>query len=119
MSHAPLDYPDELAKIQTWHVQKLAYLINRLKSTAEGGGSVFDSTLVLQGSEVSTGLHTRNDMPWLLAGNLGGKLRTGRFLEFPHLPHNNLLLSVVNAFGVPATSVGIPDLCTGPLPGLA
>ena len=47
-------------------------------------------------------------------------LRTGRFLRYDGqgLPHNNLLLSILNAMGVPDRSFGKPDWCTGPLTGL-
>jgi hypothetical protein len=59
-------------------------------------------------------------MPFLLAGRAGGKLRTGRFLRFAStVPHNNLLVSIMNAMDVPATTFGNPAYCTGPLAGLA
>ena len=34
------------------------------------------------------------------------------------LPHNNLLVSILNAMGVPDAKFGKPDWCTGPLTGL-
>jgi hypothetical protein len=47
-------------------------------------------------------------------------VRTGRFLRYDGqgLPHNNLLLSILNAMGVPDRSFGKSDWCTGPLTGL-
>jgi hypothetical protein len=58
-------------------------------------------------------------MPFVLAGRAGGKLQTGRFLKFSaKVPHNNLLVSILNLMGVPATTFGNPTNCTGPLTGL-
>jgi hypothetical protein len=52
-------------------------------------------------------------------------MRTGRWLDYGDrasardpMPHNNLLVSILNAFDVPASSFGNPEYCTGPLPGL-
>jgi hypothetical protein len=55
----------------------------------------------------------------VLAGGAASGLRTGRFLSFEgKVPHNNLLLSMLHALDLPATSFGKPAWCTGPLPGL-
>ena len=40
------------------------------------------------------------------------------WLKGQGLPHNNLLVSILNAMGVPDTKFGKPDWCTGPLTGL-
>ncbi|MEP6654172.1 MAG: hypothetical protein ABJA82_12485 [Myxococcales bacterium] len=58
-------------------------------------------------------------MPFRLAGRAAGKLRTGRFLKFTgSVPHNNLLVSILNLMDVPATTSGNPQNCTGSLAGL-
>lgn len=56
---------------------------------------------------------------WVLAGGAGGYFNMGRHMKYADLPHNNLLVSVCNAMGLDdVTTVGIPGVCTGPLPGL-
>jgi len=47
-------------------------------------------------------------------------LRTGRFVSYEgqSLPHNNLMVSLLNALDIPDTTFGKPDWCNGPLPGL-
>ena len=45
-------------------------------------------------------------------------LRTGRWLKFNSLPHNNLLVSILNLFGDTRQTFGAPQYCTGPLTGL-
>jgi hypothetical protein len=105
---------DKLVKIETWYAAQVAYLIARLKER-----SLLDSTLVLWGNELGVGnTHDTKNAPFVLAGRAGGRLRTGRFVKHPGASHNNLLVSVLNAFDVPATTFGLPEWCQGPLPGL-
>jgi hypothetical protein len=113
---------DKLTRINTWYAQQLAALITRLKQTPDGaGGTLFDGTLILWANDLAKGnTHSRNGAGYVLAGSAGGALRTGRFLSYAgqSIQHNNLLLSLVNAFGVPDTRFGKSDWCTGPLLGL-
>jgi hypothetical protein len=57
----------------------------------------------------------------VIAGSAGGALRTGRFLTYDgqSLPHNDLLVALMNVMGLPDTTFGKPDWCSGrPLPGI-
>ena len=77
--------------------------------------------MVLWTNELAKGnTHSRQDAPYVLAGNAGGPLATGRFLSYEGqgLNHNNLLVSILNAMGIPDTTFGKADWCTGPLTGL-
>ncbi len=54
--------------------------------------------------------------PFLVAGGGSGYFKMGRMIDFPgDVPHNNLLVSLLNARGVKATTFGDPAYCTGPL----
>jgi hypothetical protein len=110
----------ELAKIDEFYAGQFAYLISKLKAIPEGSGTVLDNTVILWSNEVSKGWeHDHASMPFILAGRAGGGLRTGRFLKFTgKVPHNNLLVSILNLMDVPATTFGNPMNCTGLLPGL-
>ena len=108
----------ELVSRQTWHSQMLANFLTRLSQIPEGSGTVLDNTLVLWGNEVSQGnTHSHDSIPFLMAGG-GWYFRTGRSLQYSAASHNDLLVSVLNAMSVPASTFGQADLCTGPLPGL-
>lgn len=108
----------ELVARQTWHSQMLANFLKRLSEIPEGSGTVLDNTLVLWGNEVSEGnTHSHSNIPFLMAGG-GWHFRTGRSLQFSGASHNDLLVSVLNAMGVPATTFGQADLCHGPLANL-
>ena len=113
---------DKLTRINTWYASQLASLIERLKDTPDGlGGTLFDGSLLFWCNELAKGnTHSRLDAHYVLAGSAGGALRTGRYLNYDgqSLPHNNLLLSLVNAMGIPDTRFGKADWCTGALADL-
>ena len=111
---------DKLTRINQWYASQLARLIAKLKAVPEGDGTLFDHTLILWCNELGKGnTHSRVNAPYVLAGSAGGALATGRFLTFEgDVPHNNLLLAILQLMGLPDTTFGNPDWCTGPLPGL-
>jgi hypothetical protein len=124
LSHLPdtdAEAQDALTRINTWYAERYADLIAKLKSYPEGDGTLFDQCLLLWCNELGKGnVHSRDDAPYVLAGSAGGALRTGRFLSYEgDVPHNNLLVSLLNVFGLPDTTFGREDWCTGPLDGLA
>lgn len=109
----------ELTKACAFFNGSTALLAKKLKAVTEGAGTLFDGTLMLQGSDCATGGHNQNDTPFVIVGNAGGAIRTGRYLRFSKsVPHNDLLLGVLKAMGVNATTIGDPALCSGPLSAL-
>jgi hypothetical protein len=115
--------PDRIAdysKINRYHVACLAYFLDRLKNTPDGDGTLLDHTLVLYGTNMGdSNQHLHYDVPYILAGGAGGKLKGGRHLAFPTktVTTANLLLSVLDMFGVHQDKIG--DDSTGRLAGLA
>jgi hypothetical protein len=52
-------------------------------------------------------LHRHSDLPCLMAGRLGGAVRTGRHLGYPlDTPMANLLLTVLDTVGVRIDTLG-------------
>jgi hypothetical protein len=111
---------DALTRINTWYAEKLASLIGKLKAVPDGEGSLFDSTLILFCNELAKGnTHSRQYAGYVLAGSAGGAIETGRFLRYEDdTPHNNLLVSLIQAFGMSDKTFGEPEWCDGPLRGL-
>ncbi len=106
-------------RVMTWYTEQFAYLLQRLRETEEGEGSLLDHTLVLWANDFGDGRsHDYRDVPYVLAGRAGGALRTGRFLHYAGGAHNDLLLTCLHALGIEADCFGDPALCTGALPGL-
>ena len=111
--------PGALEIIYRFYAENLAYLLQRLDSVQESNGTLLDNTLVLAVSEIqSPPDHAQNNMPFILAGKAGGKLQTKRWLKFQGQPHNNLLVSILNLFGIEQDTFGNANYCTGSLSGL-
>jgi hypothetical protein len=102
------------AKIDTHHVQLLSHFLNKLKDMQDGDGSVLDRSLILYGGGMGNGnLHRHFDLPCLLAGNLGGKFKTGSHYAYPdNTPMTNLLVTILDKAGVHMDKFGDS---TGPL----
>jgi hypothetical protein len=110
--------PVECEKIYTWYSQMHLYLLQAMDAVDMGGHSLLDESIVLFGSELQEPpSHKKTNLPLLLAGG-GAGLRAGRWLKYDHLPHNNLLVSLLNMFGDTRTTLGKPEHCTGPLTNL-
>lgn len=104
--------PDKIAdyaKINRYHVQMLAYFLEKLKSMPDGDGTLLDHSLVLYGSNMgNSNQHQHYDVPHILAGSASGRLKGGRHLAYPSktVPTGNLLLSILDMFDVQQDSVG-------------
>lgn len=102
----------------TWHVEQVAYFLNKLKSLDEGGKSLLDNSMVMFGCGIKCGnLHLEENLPIALAGGGKGTLRGGRRLRFDKkTPLCNLYLSMLHRMGVKEESFGDS---TGQLQGLS
>ncbi|ACY15818.1 DUF1552 domain-containing protein [Haliangium ochraceum] len=111
----------DLVKAERWFAEQFAYLLDRLAETPEpdGSGSMLESSLVVWCKEMGDSrLHNCNSVPFVLAGQAGGALETGRYLRFDAAPHTKLLVSICHAMGIDTGTFGDPSYGTGPLPGL-
>src|SRR5436190_1568901 len=108
------DLMSQKARIDTYHVQMLAYLLEQMQATPDGDGTLLDHSLIMYGSGMGNGnLHRHSDMPVLLAGKLGGKFKTGYHLDYKmDTPMANLLVAILDKAGVPIEKMGDS---TGPL----
>jgi len=125
LSHKPDDdakSQKQLAQIDRWYCEQLAYLARRLSETPEpgGNGSLLQNTLIVWTNELGKGnSHSLDDIPFVLVGG-GLDFRMGRSLQYDGLPHNRLLLSLAHGFGHQIKHFGNPNFCgDGPLPGLS
>jgi uncharacterized protein DUF1552 len=86
----------------------LAYLLNELKSTPEGAGTLLDNCLIYYGSEMSEGWHVADSMPVVLCGKAGGQVMTGRHLVYPAgTPLAQLFLSILQLAGSETKAFGL------------
>jgi hypothetical protein len=99
---------DKTMRINTHHVEQFAYLVNRMRSTPDGDGTLLDHSMLLYGSSLADGnSHTHTDLPVALVGGGCGTLKTGRHVKYPReTPLNNLLLAMLDKAGVPTEKLG-------------
>lgn len=98
----------KLAKINLFHMERLAYLLNKMKSVTEGSGTLLENTMLVYGSGISDGnRHNHEDLPILLVGSGGGTIRSGRHVSYPtETPLANLYLSLLERLGIPTEKLG-------------
>jgi len=91
---------DTLRTIDRFHAEQYAKIIHKFKNTAEGEGSLLDNCLLTMGSGMGNGrIHDYGDLPLLMAGKLGGKIRTGYHFRPKDEPLANLWLSLYKLAG--------------------
>lgn len=105
------DMMDKLATINTYHVKMFAHLLERLKATPDGDGSLLDHVLIVYGAGMSNSdNHYHHDLPILLAGGAAGRLTGGVHLkEKLDTPMANLHRTVLDRMGVPVERFGDSD----------
>jgi hypothetical protein len=99
---------DRFAQLNTYHMTKFAYFLERLKALPDGDGTLLDHALVLYGSSLSDGnQHNFSPLPIVLAGTASGRLKGGRHLSFPKDTRmSNLLAAVLTTLGAPTEKFG-------------
>ena len=98
----------KVQKINHYHMNQFAYLIDQLASINEGEQSLLDNCMIVYGSGISDGdRHNHNDLPILMVGKAGGRLKQASHYRFPDkTPLCNLYLWMLNQMGIKADSFG-------------
>ncbi len=99
---------EKKTKIDAYHVSFLGYLAAKMQATPEGDGTLLDQSLLMYGGGMGDGnLHRHTDLPCVLLGNLGGRLKVGQHVAYPSgTPMTNLLVSLLDKVGVPVDALG-------------
>jgi len=103
MSHNQTKMIDDLLKVDHFHMEQFAYLVDRMDSMEEADGtSLLDNTLFTYGSGLGDGsTHQYNDLPIIVAGSGGGRFKTGLHVNMPEgTPLANLWLTQARAMGL-------------------
>ena len=103
-----LQVRDQYERIGTWHVQQLAYLLERMQGLDEGGSTLLDNCMLMFGSSLKDGnKHDNHDLPILLAGKAGGAIRPGRRIrEEEDTPLCNLYVTMSQIMGINVEEFG-------------
>lgn len=118
------DAVNTVVRFHTEYAKQFAKLLGYLAAIPEADGTTaLQHTMVLWCGEIAEGNHDLHRLPWLIAGQGGGSVRTGRYLQVPREPeargHNDLYVALANAMGSPITKFGADAVCRGALPGLS
>ena len=98
----------KLLKINTFHTTLFAYFLDKLRSTADGDGTLLDHVTLLDGAGMSDGnAHDPHNLPILLVGASGGQGKGGRHIRYSKgTPLANLHLTVLARLGVRVDRLG-------------
>jgi hypothetical protein len=114
-AHHPLSHHNnipeliaKMSKINRYHAELFAKHAARLRATPDGDGNLLDHMTILYGAGISNSNgHSGNDLPIMLLGGGAGTLPSGRHIVYKEKPSMaNLLLTVMDKFGVPVEKVG-------------
>ena len=91
----------DFARINTYHVGMVPYLLEKLKNTPDGDGTLLDNSLVIYGSPMGDShVHNHKRCPLFFAGHAGGRLKGGVHVATPDgTPMANAMLSAMHALG--------------------
>jgi hypothetical protein len=109
------DQSDAYERVARYYVCQIAYLAARLDAMREGEGTVLDNSCLIFLSNMWSGSrHDSTKLPILLVGGLGGKLETGRVLDYTGRGNGDrklcsLYLSLMDRMGVTLDRFGDAD----------
>ena len=118
VAHHPASHDDrseQYQRVAQYYCSQFAYLAGRLEAMPEGDGTVLDHSCLMFISNLWSGSqHDSSKVPVLLAGGLGGRLKTGRVLDYrDHGDENrklcSLYLSLMDRMGVELKQFGDAD----------
>jgi hypothetical protein len=102
MSHNQTKMIDQLLKVDRFHMEQYAYLLEKMESVVEvDGTTLLDNTLFTYGSGLGDGsTHQYNDLPIIMAGG-GNRVTSGQHINMPEgTPLANLWLTQAKLMGV-------------------
>jgi hypothetical protein len=98
---------EKIAKINAYHVKIFAGYLEKLRSTADGDGTLLDHMTLIYGAGMAdSNSHSPIDLPIVLAGGGVGQIRGGRHLRFKGTALANLHLTLLDSFGVKIDKLG-------------
>jgi hypothetical protein len=111
MNHHLLSHSDtdDWLKVNRFFVEQVAYIARKLDSIQEGSRTALDNTMLLFCSSMLTGSHDASQLPVVLLGGGGGRIKGGRVLDYKEKPNRQmcrLYLSMMEKMGVRPKTFG-------------
>jgi hypothetical protein len=97
-----LEMVRKVAAITAFNIEQFAYMVKKMHSLREGSGTLLDNCIMMWGSGLEDGnKHTRENLPFIIAGRGGGSIHTGRFLAETRGNQGDLLTTLLTCAGIP------------------
>ena len=111
MIHHLLSHSDtaDWLKVNQFFLGQLAYIARKLDAIQEGERTLLDNTMLMYCSSMLTGNHEAGQLPVVLLGGAGGKLKGGRVLDYKEKPERQmcrLYLSMMDKMDVRPKTFG-------------
>jgi len=92
----------KVAAITAFNISQFAYMVKKMATLREGSGTLLDNCIMMWGSGLEDGnKHTRENLPFIIAGKGGGTVNTGRFLPDTKGNQGDLLTTILACAGIP------------------
>jgi hypothetical protein len=92
----------KIALITEFNIRQFAYMVKKMASLREADGTLLDNCIMMWGSGLEDGnKHTRENLPFVIAGKGGGSIRTGRYFADVKGNQGDLLTTMLACAGVP------------------
>jgi Protein of unknown function (DUF1552) len=113
-AHHPISHhqrePEKVAKtakVNAYHASMFAYLLEKLRTTRDGDGTLLDHLTLIYGAGIAdSNAHATVNIPFVLAGGGAGNLKGGRHTRLKDVPLANLHLTLMDQFGVNWKQIG-------------
>jgi hypothetical protein len=111
MIHHLLSHSDtaDWLKVNQFFVEQLAYVATKLDAIQEGPRTALDNSMLLFCSSMLNGGHDATQLPVVLLGGGGGKIKSGRVLDYREKPNRQmcrLYLSMMDKMNVQLKQFG-------------
>jgi hypothetical protein len=92
MIHHLLSHSDnaDWLKVNQFFLEQLAHVARRLDAIDEGGRSALDNSMLMICSSMMTGNHENDRLPVAVLGRAGGRLESGRVLDYSKAENRQL-----------------------------
>lgn len=112
MIHHLLSHSDgeDWLKVNQFFMEQIAYLARKLDAIKEGSRTLLDNTMLMHCSSMMAGaLHNNDQLPVIILGGAGGRIKSGRALDYTGKPNrqlSRLFLSMMDKMEVRPKSFG-------------
>jgi hypothetical protein len=101
--------PESLITLNQFFTSQLAYLCEKMAEVQEGDRTLLDNTAIMHCSSMLHGNHDAKQLPVVLLGGAGGRLKGGRSLDYLEAPNRrmcSLFLHLMDWGGLELDSFG-------------